>query len=225
MQISETLNENLEVVKLALNIYDDYLFILKEKDRIREFINTEPYSREAFQEEINKYQDTINRIREEMPYEIRMNMFLIKCSDINNALCDDCEDLMKLILDKVGEHVFNNLATKISGEVKQIKEDLQPKVATSALLVNFESRLQNVKDVERARIMAEYTDLVDWLMMLNRNPRYRLIEDNIKPVAIAYNYVNEIVQIIEINDQKLKGERTDIENTLMEDQKKFVKDI
>jgi len=27
---------------------------------------------------------TIKKIREEMPFELRMNMFLIKCSDINN---------------------------------------------------------------------------------------------------------------------------------------------
>jgi len=29
-----------------------------------------------------------------MPFEIRMNMFLIKCSDINNQLCDKCEELI-----------------------------------------------------------------------------------------------------------------------------------
>ena len=60
--------------------------------------------------------------------------------------------------------------------------------------------------------MDEYTDLVEWLMMLNKNPGYKLIEDNIKPVTLAYNYINEIVQIIETSEQKLKQERVDIEN-------------
>lgn len=85
----------------------------------------EPFNREEFQAEIDKYQETIAQIRGErpevtqgMPYEIRMNMFLIKCSDINNALCDDCEELMKMILDKVGEHVFQIMAPKISQDVK-----------------------------------------------------------------------------------------------------------
>jgi hypothetical protein len=32
--ISETLNENLEVIKLALHVYDEYLFILGERERI-----------------------------------------------------------------------------------------------------------------------------------------------------------------------------------------------
>jgi hypothetical protein len=45
-----------------------------------------------------------------MPFEIRMNMFLIKCSDINNSLCDECEDIMQLILDKVATLVFTDWA-------------------------------------------------------------------------------------------------------------------
>ena len=48
--------------------------------------------------------------------------------------------------------------------------------------------------------MAEYTDMIEWLMMLNRNPRQRQLEENIKPVTIAYGYIDEIVQIIEVSE-------------------------
>ena len=44
-QISETLHENLEVVKLATNVYDNYLFLLQEKDRIELFLQKEPFNR------------------------------------------------------------------------------------------------------------------------------------------------------------------------------------
>jgi len=203
-KISETLSENLKIVELALEVYDDYLFILKEKDRIEAFLKKEPFDREAFQQEIDLYQATINKIREEMPFEIRMNMFLIKCSDINNALCEDCEELIKMILDKVGEYVFHHMAIKIQSDVKLIKDDLAQKASNSKLLVSFEARLENVKLIERKRLMDEYTDLVEWLMMLNKNPRYKLIEDNIKPVTQAYNYINDITFIIEASEQKLK---------------------
>lgn len=47
-KISETLKENLETVKLAVNIYDDYLFILQEKARIEEYLKQETFSREDF---------------------------------------------------------------------------------------------------------------------------------------------------------------------------------
>lgn len=83
-KISETIRDNLETVKLATNIYDEYLFILSERERIEKFIEKEPLDRDEFQAEIDKYQETILKIREQMPFEIRMNMFQIKCSDINN---------------------------------------------------------------------------------------------------------------------------------------------
>lgn len=170
-KISQTLQENLEVISLAVNVYDDFLFILKERERIEVFISKENFTREDFQKEIDMYQASIIKIRETMPFEIRMNMFLIKCSDINNALCDECEGLMKLILDKVEQHVFQKMAPMIQAEVKQIKEDLATKAGDSRLLVSFESKLENVKNVEKTRLMGEYNDLIEWLMMLNRNPR------------------------------------------------------
>jgi hypothetical protein len=105
-KISETLRENLEIISLAANVYDEFLFILSERERIEAFVNKEPINREEFQKEIDMYQNCIINIREKMPFEIRMNMFLIKCSDINNALCDECEGLMKIILDKVEWSIF-----------------------------------------------------------------------------------------------------------------------
>jgi hypothetical protein len=49
-KISETIKENLDVVKLALEVYNDYLFILKEEDRIDELIKapTTTFEREKF---------------------------------------------------------------------------------------------------------------------------------------------------------------------------------
>ena len=47
-KISETLKENLETVKLAVNIYDDYLFILKEKQRVEEYLKQEQFDRGDF---------------------------------------------------------------------------------------------------------------------------------------------------------------------------------
>ena len=112
--ISETISDNIEVVKLALNVYDEILFILNEKERIEEFLKKEPFDRDEFQAEIDKYHETIKRIREEMPFEIRMNMFLIQCSDINNMLCEKCEEMITEIINKITEHVFQYLAPKIT---------------------------------------------------------------------------------------------------------------
>jgi hypothetical protein len=47
-KISETIRDNLETIKLASNIYDEYLFILSEKERIGKFLESENLVREEF---------------------------------------------------------------------------------------------------------------------------------------------------------------------------------
>lgn len=78
---------------------------------------------------------------------------------------------MKMILDKVEHYIFQQLAPDISANVKQIKEDLAQKAQNSKLLVNFEAKLETVKTVEKQKLMTEYNEMIEWLMMLNRNPR------------------------------------------------------
>jgi hypothetical protein len=117
------------------------------------------------------------------------------------------------------------MAPHIQSEVKTIKEDLGQKASDSRLLVQFEAKLENVKNVERQRLMNEYNDMVEWLMMLNRNPRQKQLDESIKPVILAYTQVDDIVNIIEASEAKLKAERTEIENSVIEQAKNFEKDL
>lgn len=197
-KISETIKENLDTVKLALEVYNDYLFILKEEERIDQLIkaDSKTFGREKFQAEIDMYEETISKIRNEMPFEIRMNMFLVQCKDINTQLCDKCEELITKILNRIGDFVFHELSSQISGNVKQIKDDLASKANTSELLVGFEAKLEEVKNSEKKRLMEEYNDLIAWLMLLNDNPRFKIQEDQMKPVVQAFVWVDEIVGIV-----------------------------
>jgi len=143
-------------------------------------------------------------------------MFLVVCSDINNTLCDTCEELMKMILDEVSNRLFHQMAPQISTRIKEIKDDLANKASNSLLLVDFEAKLENVRVKERKALMDDYNDVIEWLRMLHRNPRYKLLEEYLKPVTFAFEYINQIVQIIEMSENKLKQERTEIENALEE---------
>jgi dynein heavy chain len=88
-------------------------------------------------------------------------------------------------------------------------------------LVEFEAFLEKVKMQEKSRLKAEYTDMVQWLMMLTRYPKYKILEDNIKPVALAYTHMNDIPVIIYNAENKLRTERDDIENQLVEEKNQF----
>ena len=87
-EIQEILEHNLNAAEQALHVYDNYLFILKEKARVENFLaDASKYKRVDFENEIKRYEETIREIRDNMPFEIRMNMFLIDCADLNNRLC------------------------------------------------------------------------------------------------------------------------------------------
>jgi hypothetical protein len=64
--------------------------------------------------------------------------------------------------------------------------------------------------------MDEYIDLIDWLQMLNKNPRYKLQDDNMKPIGQAYTYINEMGLILENGQQKFVAESLEIEKDLFE---------
>jgi len=48
---------------------------------------------------------------------------------------------------------------------------MNEKASNTKLLVQFEQRLEYIKNIQRKKVMEEYLDMVDWFMLLNKNPR------------------------------------------------------
>lgn len=156
-----------------------------------------------------------------MPYEIRMNMFLIKCSDINRQLCEDFENLIELILNKVHEYVFVKMAPEISNTIKTIQDETGAKSTTSKELVKNERRLEEVKNTEHKRLKVKYADMIEWLIFLNNNPFRKGDDEGYKPVQVAFKLMNQIQGIIDACEAKLRVERQETEQKCMDEIKKF----
>ena len=54
---------------------------------------------------------------------------------------------------------------------------MQVKCLDSQTLVKSEKRLEEIKNIQRPKLILEYNDMIDWLSMLNNNPRLRQTED------------------------------------------------
>lgn len=102
----------MEVVEKALHVYDDYLWILKENQRITNFISQDAtkFRREEFSTEIQRLESTIFKIKTTMPTELRMNMFLVDMSDLSSGLCKKCEDLIDMILKRALDYVVSDVS-------------------------------------------------------------------------------------------------------------------
>ena len=87
-------------------MYDEFLFLLQEDQRIENFLNKKPYKKEEFVAEIERFKSTIAKIRKVAPFEIRMSMFLVECSDLNENLVVICKNMITKILKKTEEFVY-----------------------------------------------------------------------------------------------------------------------
>jgi hypothetical protein len=54
-EIKDILMEHLGVTQRVANVYDEFLFLADEKERVMEFLETKPYVRDQFLDKINKY--------------------------------------------------------------------------------------------------------------------------------------------------------------------------
>ena len=221
----EILESNLNIAEQALRVYDDFLYILKEKSRIEVFISEENHTIEEFNEEIRRYEETIVMIRKMMPFDIRLNMFLIECGELNEALISECESLINSLLDRIQRLIFHEKAPRISSEIKQIQDKLVSKADTSKSLVDLEKFRDEIENVKREQLYTDYKDLIDWLMMLKTHPRCKYSEDAPKIISTAFTWIQRINQFLETADNKLMDERNQIVNKLAREKTEFEANI
>lgn len=143
-EIEEILEGNNNAAQKALSVYDDYLFILREEERVKAFLEEQNHTREEMMAEVKKYEDTIAKIRNEMPIEIRMNMYLIDCIDLNKHLCLECQKLIDMILNKTADMVYER-AQNIAKSLETIKDNISQKASTADMLVQIETYLEKAK--------------------------------------------------------------------------------
>lgn len=179
-----------------------------------------PHDREEYIQEINKYKATIQRIKDHLPYEIRMNMFLIDCYELKNALIQKCEELICRVLEAVSKIIIN-LGSNITKRCSSNSEELSKPINTAAELVKIEDFLERCKEVEKAQITHDYLEVIEWLMTLYEHPCHRVSEDEQKIVTEAHSQTNKIDKLIESSEQKLKEKRTEQEEKIAQQRSKF----
>lgn len=104
--IKNIVDENLQATAKCINVYDEFLFLLQEDQRIETFLNKRPYKKEEFVMEVERFKSTIAKIRKMAPFEIRMSMFLVECSDLNENLVTICKNMISKILKKTEDFVY-----------------------------------------------------------------------------------------------------------------------
>ena len=137
------------------------------------------------------YQDTIDKINAVAPFEIRMNMFLVECNELNQNLIIICERMIEKILKKVFEHITQSSAD-ISAEIRNFTTKFNDKAENTTSLVEFEANLEHIKTVQKKVIIDKYQDMVEWLMLLYEYHQYEAADEIQKTVQNTYSSATRI---------------------------------
>jgi len=226
-EISEILESNMTIVEKALHVYDEYLFILKEKTKVETFLsNPDSFKREEFGAEISRYQETQKKIRDTMPKELRMNMFMIDCSELNNKLCQECDALILMIVKRAIDFVLVDSSMQIQQRVKQVVDMCQSRANDSTqVLVASEKEFEDFKLFKRQEIINQYTDLVDWLCFLYDNRHINLEDEQTRSITQCHTQILRIAGLIETKERTLRQDRDEIENKVVLKKKIFQENL
>ncbi len=95
------------------------------------------------------------------------------------------------------------------------------KAENSSDLVQGEKYLEDSKNQIRKALVDQYMDLVEWLMMLQKQPYIEIADEYIKQIIMAYQMTNKIQGNIDQQETNLKQQRDEIEKKLMVETKAF----
>lgn len=95
------------------------------------------------------------------------------------------------------------------------------KAENSGDLVSGEKYLEDSKNQIRKALVDQYMDLVEWLMMLQKQPYIEIADEYIKQIIMAYQMTNKIQGNIDQQETNLKQQRDEIEKKLMVETKAF----
>lgn len=219
-EISQILQENLLIAAKAVNVYDEYLFILKEAESVNDFLNKPARVKQEYIDRIQTYMDTIRKIKSQAPYEIRMSMFLVQCHELNNRLIHECEKLIEMIVKRIYD-VNMEEANYVFQEVKKLTDAFQIHAKESHELVQYELELEEVRTKKKGEIVSRYTNLVEWVQLMYQYPQFEVLEEIQKQVKTAFSNVGRINGMIEERTSMLQNQRKDIERKLIDENKDF----
>lgn len=211
-EISGIIKENFNVALQSLKLFSEYESILTEKIRLAKFIANKANTRDDYRELLAKYYKKRQDIITNLPCELRMNMFLVDCREINNKLINECNSHIAQLEKSLSEDLKEK-ADKLLSDYEGIHKKLNQRLDTEEILVDTELFLGQLKDHKKDEFIANYQDLVQWLNLILETS-FKISDRELTKVKKVLDSVNSLVVITDSIDEKLRNERSELEEKL-----------
>ena len=228
-EIDTIIGENLEVISQVTDLYQPFEFVMKEKEEIEKFIESNP-KREDFKKRIQTYEEK-KLLLDTMPNFLYMNLIKINCSELNNTIRKKIEgfiyDCLKSILNT---NIL--LKSKNLGEgCEKILNDLKSSVNTVKALYELENKAETNRTETIPQLLNDYEDFLDWVFFYLSYDTYKVLEqakDNVNSFeqsikACLDSFIQiemsmkSLTEVLENQKKKFTAELDEERTRLMED--------
>ena len=228
-EIDTIIGENLEVISQVTDLYQPFEFVMKEKEEIEKFIESNP-KREDFKKRIQTYEEK-KLLLDTMPNFLYMNLIKINCSELNNTIRKKIEgfiyDCLKSILNT---NIL--LKSKNLGEgCEKILNDLKSSVNTVKALYELENKAETNRTETIPKLLNDYEDFLDWVFFYLSYDTYKVLEqakDNVNSFEQSIKACHDsfiqiemsmksLTEVLENQKKKFTAELDEERTRLMED--------
>ena len=228
-EIDTIIGENLEVISQVTDLYQPFEFVMKEKEEIEKFIQSNP-KREDFKKRIQTYEEK-KLLLDTMPNFLYMNLIKINCSELNNTIRKKIEgfiyDCLKSILNT---NIL--LKSKNLGEgCEKILNDLKSSVNTVKALYELENKAETNRTETIPQLLNDYEDFLDWVFFYLSYDTYKVLEqakDNVNSFEQSIKACHDsfiqiemsmksLTEVLENQKKKFTAELDEERTRLMED--------
>mmetsp|Transcript_23930 Transcript_23930/g.20947 ORF Transcript_23930/g.20947 Transcript_23930/m.20947 type:complete len:356 (+) Transcript_23930:114-1181(+) len=217
--IENIIQHNIDAISHVTEIFDKYIFLLREDEVVDRFISNNTRTRKEYQDEINKYEKTYEAIKKEIPFYIRMCMINIDCVEVKNILLDQCTEMRRRLIRAIYGNIHDQNAY-IGKEYETIKEQLNIKGETADKIVELEENITRIRDFKDKEIRNSFKDMTDWLFMLY-NVGFRVPEEDLSKINITSKNVREIMDLVNKAEENLSQDKDKFLNKLRDTRNAF----
>lgn len=221
-KIEAIIRLNLRNAELAIELYDPFVFLLDEDERVDVFTQNKSKERQDYMDYIQKLHDTVDELNRVCPPQIRMQMMRIDAFDANQKLIQCAKDCIFKLLKHVA---LNNQdrSAKLVRQFEQLNARLFRQPTNEAQLVQLEKDLESAETVELPALLADYEDVKQWIF-LTWDLDHPLGIPDYESIWAVSKWKGYHMQITE-RDTDGKEDRAKIEGKLVERRNKFQDDI
>eukprot|EP00930_Biecheleria_cincta_P034372 TRINITY_DN23765_c0_g1_i1.p1 TRINITY_DN23765_c0_g1~~TRINITY_DN23765_c0_g1_i1.p1 ORF type:complete len:4302 (-),score=866.21 TRINITY_DN23765_c0_g1_i1:110-13015(-) len=221
--IEKTVQFNMANAMEAVHLYDDYIFLLSEEEKIREFVQDSSKTIPDYLAKFDALRAVDRRIREKLPRDVRLQMVCVECVELNQTLQSRAAECLKLLLDNVVQVNFER-NERLCKTFESIMTVLTKKPTSAGELVDLEQQLEQFRAVTLKELLEEFGDIRAWQQMLF-DCQHLLTPRDFKAVTETATWVHQIDGRMQNRETSLRTERDGIENKFRKERQEFEENL